>query len=56
MVEAAIDKASVVIEVRAKAIEEFKTSEELRSEIIEGSTVAYEFGFDACKVQVAHFS
>ncbi|KAG1360801.1 hypothetical protein COCNU_09G002640 [Cocos nucifera] len=55
MVEIVVDKASVVIKVRAKAIKEFKTSEEFRSKIVEGFAVVYGFGFDACKVQVAYF-
>ena len=38
-----------------KAIKEFKASLEFKAKVIEGSLVAYGYGFDACKVLVVHF-
>ncbi|EHA8586569.1 putative methyltransferase PMT21 [Cocos nucifera] len=55
MVEAATNKTLVVTEARMKAVEEFRTLDEFKAEVIEFSPVAYEFGFDACKALVAHF-
>ncbi|KAG1331527.1 putative methyltransferase PMT21 [Cocos nucifera] len=54
-VEAVADEASTIIEDEVKAIEEFKASDEFRSNIIKGSLVAYDFSLDACMAQVAHF-
>ncbi|KAG1363529.1 hypothetical protein COCNU_11G003560 [Cocos nucifera] len=54
-IKAMTDKALTIIEVGVKAIKEFKALDEFKSKIVEGTLVAHEFGFDACKAQVVHF-
>ncbi|KAG1363515.1 hypothetical protein COCNU_11G003420 [Cocos nucifera] len=43
------EKEKAFIEAKLKAIKEFRASKEFENEIAEGSLVAYEYGFEACK-------
>ncbi|KAG1327925.1 hypothetical protein COCNU_01G018590 [Cocos nucifera] len=43
------EKAKAVAEANLKGIEEYKASMEFEDEVVEGSSVAYIYGFNVCK-------
>ncbi|KAG1360789.1 hypothetical protein COCNU_09G002520 [Cocos nucifera] len=43
------NKVKIIAKAKVKAIKEYKALGEFKVEIIEGSSVAYGYGFDACK-------
>ncbi|KAG1362838.1 putative shewanella-like protein phosphatase 2 [Cocos nucifera] len=50
---AKVEKAKGVIEAKLKDIKEFRAFEEFKNEVAEGSSVVYEYGFEAYKEGVA---
>ncbi|KAG1360635.1 hypothetical protein COCNU_09G000980 [Cocos nucifera] len=47
------EKSKTVAKAKLKAIEEFRASDSFEAKVTKGSSVEYEYGFEACKVKVA---
>ncbi|KAG1338624.1 hypothetical protein COCNU_04G009300 [Cocos nucifera] len=53
VVQAEVKKSKVIAEVKLKAIKKFKASKDFEAKVTEGSSMAYEYGFRACKALVS---